>query len=68
MIKGNTIFIVLRTLSLETSNAHGSRMVDAMPVVDGVFASYEEANDFVDPLLDDNYESIQYSIIEREIQ
>ena len=68
MIKGNTVFIVLRTLSLETSTAHGGRMVDAMPIVEGVFDSYDAANDFVDPLLDDKPEYVEYSIIERDIQ
>jgi hypothetical protein len=68
MIKGNTVFVVLRTLTVETSTAHAGRMVDAMPVIDGVFDSYEAANDFVDPLLDDKDEHIEYSIIEREIQ
>jgi hypothetical protein len=63
-----TVFVVLRTFSVETSTAHAGRKVDAMPVVEGVFASYEAANDFVDPLLDDKYEYIEYSIIEREIQ
>jgi hypothetical protein len=68
MSNANTVFIVLRTLSIEATAAHGSRLVDALPIVEGVFTSYEAANDFVDPLLDDRGEYVEYSIIEREVQ
>lgn len=62
----NTVFIVIRTMSLYSPEQ--DRTVDALPVVDGVFSSYEAANDFVDPLLDDKPDFIEYSIIEREVQ
>jgi hypothetical protein len=69
MIKGNTVFVVVRTLSVETSTAHGGRTVDAMPIIEGVFDSYDAANvTSALPLLDDKPEYVAYSIIEREIQ
>lgn len=62
----STVFIVIRTMSLYSLEQN--RVVDALPVVDGVFSSYEAANDFVDPLLDSKPDFIEYSIIEREVQ
>lgn len=62
----NTVYIVIRTISLYSTEQ--GRRVDALPVVDGVFSSYEGANDFVDPLLDDKADFIEYSIIERAVQ
>jgi hypothetical protein len=68
MMKNTTVYIVIRTLSIEATAMRGGRLVDAMPIVEGVFSSYEAANDFVDPLLDDRGEYVEYSIIEREVQ
>lgn len=62
-----TVFVVIRTLSIEP-RFDERQTVDAMPVVEGVFSSYEAANDFVDPLLDDKADFVEYSIIERELQ
>ena len=62
-----TVFVVIRTLSIEP-RFDERQTVDAMPVVEGVFSSYDAANDFVDPLLDDKSEFVEYSIIERELQ
>ena len=64
MMNNTTVYVVLRTLSID----NGVRLVDALPIVEGVFTSYDAANDFVDPLLDDKSEFIQYSIIERQLQ
>ena len=61
-----TVFIVLRTMSLYSPEQ--DQLVDARPVIDGVFSSYDAANDFVDPLLDDKPDFVEYSIIEREVQ
>jgi hypothetical protein len=70
MMKNTTVYIVIRTLTLThyMEDAETWREVDAMPIVEGVFSSYEAANDFVDPLLDDRGEYVEYSIIEREVQ
>lgn len=62
-----TVFVVIRTLSIEP-RFDERQTVDAMPVVEGVFSSYEAANDFVDPLLDDKADFVEYSIIERELK
>lgn len=66
MMNNNTVYIVIRTMSLHSPEQ--DRTVDALPVVDGVFSSYEAANDFVDPLLDDKPDFVEYSIVEREVQ
>jgi hypothetical protein len=65
----NTVFVVIRTLSIEGPDVgFGSQMIDALPVVEGVFTSYKAANDFVDPLLDSKDDVVEYSIIERELK
>lgn len=66
----NTVFVVIRTLTvdIQASATLCPRSVDAMPVVEGVFTSYDAANDFVDPLLDDKADYVNYSIIERELR
>lgn len=61
-----TVYIVIRTMSLYSPEQ--DRLVDSLPVVDGVFSSYEAANDFVDPLLDSKPDFVEYSIIEREVK
>lgn len=66
MMNKQTVFVVLRTLTLYSPEQ--DRLVDALPVVDGVFSSYEAANDFVDPLLDGKGPDIEYFIVEREVQ
>lgn len=68
MISKQTVFIVIRTLTVEIDCVVGTREIDAMPVVEGVFTSYEAANDFVDPLLDSRSEGIEYTILEKEVQ
>lgn len=57
----NTVYIVLRTI-LQTS-VEQDRSVEALPIIDGVFASRKAAQDFVDHFLDDVYSSIKWSII-----
>ena len=65
----NTVFVVIRTLSIEGPDVgFGGQMIDALPVVEGVFSTYDAANDFVDPLLDDKDDCVEYSIIERELK
>lgn len=68
MMNKTTVYVVIRTLTVEAVAAVPNVMVDAMPIVEGVFTSYEAANDFVDPLLDNKGDCIEYSIIERELQ
>ena len=67
-MNNTTVYVVIRTLTVEAVTTAGSRPVDAMPIVEGVFTSYDAANDFVDPLLDDRGANIEYSIIERELR
>ena len=66
-MNNTTVYVVIRTLSVEAVTTAGSRVVDALPIVEGVFSSYDAANDFVDPLLDDRGANVEYSIIEREL-
>lgn len=60
MMNNNTVYIVLRTMSLYSPEQGRWRVV---PVIDGVFSSYDAANDFVEPLLDDKPDFVEYSII-----
>lgn len=62
----NKVYIVLRTI-LQTSVEQG-RTVEALPIVDGVFASREAAQDFVDPFLDDDDSPIRWAIIEEVVR
>lgn len=63
-----TVYIVVRTLTIDVDTVIGTREIEVMPIIEGVFNSYEAANDFVDPLLDYRAPSIQYAIIAREVQ
>ena len=62
------VYVVVRTLRVDTTEEYGSRRVSAQPVIDGVFDSYEAARAFVEPLLEAVSEDfMDYAIFEKEV-